>query len=281
MRGWVRFRPYGVECLCFWGHELTQSHHQLTQLEIIHEGKDSLAAIVGLQDGRVFISEGWKKGEQHVAAAMHVESHYTSYSGKGSPVDHIRLVAPIPPVEGGVLQEDQHTLAVTATDGMPARTCFFYVERGYPYMMVAKDQLGLREFMDLDISVSYCEANVSSTNIGLARDGTLALGYGDGTVLADRLLPKYGRELHRQKFVQAHGDEVWDVCICGDVIYSTGRDKKLAACTKNGRPVFTRDVGWVVRIKAPPNRVLLLVFDSVLRVLERPMTKKAESKNLY
>lgn len=240
------------------------SDHRNIQVEIIHEVKDTLAAVVGLQDGRVVISEGWEKGEQHVAEAMHVEM-----VARDSPVNHIALVAPIPPVEGGELLEDQHTLAVTATAG-PARTCFFHVKRGASFQ-VADDQLGLCEHMDLDISVSYRKALVTGTNIGLARDGTLALGYGDGKILAERRLLKHAYHMRRETLVQAHGDEVWDMCICGDIIYSTSRDKKLAAHTKKGRPVFTRDVGWVVRIKASPTRVFLLGFDSVLRVLERPM----------
>lgn len=250
--------------------------------------KDTLAAIVGLEDGRAVIAEGWEKGNHNLQTAMRVKSLYGGGFGvgRGCPVSYINLVAPIPPGGAGELLGRRETMAVTGTAGMPARTCFHHIVREHDLYAALDGSpvLQLKEHLDLDVSfeqiyehgdggpddLSYDKAKVCSTNIGLARDGTLALGYDDGYVLATRMLPECQRERHRSALTTPHAKEVWDVSICGDVVYSTSQDGTLAACTKGGRKVARRDVGYVVRVKASPNRIVLLGFDAVLRVLERP-----------
>ena len=196
------------------------------------------------------------------------EKHMNEYDSKlgRDQIDYLRVVAPMPAGQGGdgsMASPPSSALIVTAANSRPEELHAWSID----HQGRSRDELGgpalrLQQLNTIDLSGP---ALPSGTGLGLARDGTAAVGYGDGWVVSLNVH-------HRQRppiRTHTHDDEVWDVTICGDLCLSTGRDRRLTAVTRTGREFFRRDVGWVVRVKATPDKIWLLGFDAALIVLER------------
>lgn len=97
------------------------------------------------------------------------------------------------------------------------------------------------------------------------------MGYSDSSIVVSNWLQPNDPPIR----TKMHGDEVWDVTSCGDMIVSCGRDRRVAGRTRKGAVLFKRDdAGWVVRVKASPNRIFLMGFDGVLHALEREVSER-------
>jgi hypothetical protein len=227
-------------------------------MELLLGMDETLTGTFILKDGTVLVKGNFDDLEDDF-------HDYDSKPGRGE-IDYLRVVAPMPgQVDDGSMASPPSALLVTAANSKPEQLQAWSLVRGRNRDRFGWPILTLRQVNTIDLSRP---ALPSGTGLGLARDGTAAVGYGDGSVLSLNVHHHAGG-LSPPVRTRTHDDEVWDVNICGDMVLSTGRDRRLTAVTRTGRELFRREVGWVVRVKATADRIWLLGFDSVLTVLER------------